>query len=273
MSAAMLAGLGAQAALGIIGEILAGMDEAEAEKFIQASMNQYGAIDLPKLQQLVFTELPPSELAKYTADPELVGMQKEALGEVMNVARNGGMRLQDKATLNEAMGEASRAESAGRNRIMEDLAARGGANSGTALLSQMSNQQRSAQRTADTGVRVAGDAQKRALDAMLAGGRMAGDVRGQDFGEKSRIAAAQDEIRRFNTEGRMKAGQYNNQMLQQGYGNQMGMADRRANYYTQRAQMKRDAAQGKRQMFGGMGKAAATGGQAYSNYMDDEEGF
>lgn len=266
-----LAGLGAQAGLGVIGEILASMDEAEAEKLIKSATNQYGEIDLPALKQIVAEQLGPSELSRIQGDPELAAAQKEALGEIMRVGRDGGLRLEDKAALNEAMGSAARAGTAGYKRVLEDRAQRGISGSGDELVASMKAGQVASQQASDAGLRVAGDAQKRALDAMLAGGRLAGDIRGQEFGEKSRVAEAQDAIKRFNAEGRTNASKYNNEVSQQGFGNSMAVADRRAAGLRDQAQLKRDSAAGKRSMFAGGGAAAARGGQAYDNYQYDEE--
>lgn len=274
MAIPALIGLGAQAGLGVLGEILAGMDEAEAERLIAQATDQYGEIDIPTLEALVAEQLGPSAMTGVQTDPAFAAAQREALNELMSLARSGGLRLEDKAALNEALGQAARTESAGRRRIAEELAARGVGGSGAELLMQLQGNQQTAQRAADTGLRVAGDAQRRALDAMLAGGRLAGDIRGQEFGEKSRVAQAQDEIARFNAAGRERAALANRQMQQQSFANRLALADRRAAGFRDRASMKRDAARGKRMMFGGFGAAASRGGSLVnSTFSDDEEGF
>lgn len=271
MIPAALIGVGAQAGLGVLGEILASMDEADAERLIKQATDQYGKIDLPALKQIVAEQLGPSDLSKIQSDPELVSAQKDALAEVLRVGRDGGLRLEDKAALNEATGAAARAGTGNYRRVLEDRAQRGISGSGDELVASMKAGQDAAQGASNAGLRVAADAQRRSLDAMLSGGRLAGEMRGQEFGEKSRVAEAQDAIKRFNAEGRTAASQYNNQIAQQGFGNQMTVLDRKAGGLRDQAQLKRDAAAGKRSMFSGGGAAAARGGQAYDNYQYDQE--
>lgn len=81
-------------------------------------------------------------------------------------------------------------------------------------------QQAGADRAAMGGLQAAADARSRALQALQAGGQMAGQAEGQDFERAARVAESQDAIARFNSQLASNA-------LQQNWQNQMGLADRR----------------------------------------------
>jgi len=51
---------------------------------------------------------------------------------------------------------------------------------------------------------VSAQAQSRALQALMQGGQLGGQIRQQDFGEQSEKAQAQDAINRFNTANRQQ---------------------------------------------------------------------
>lgn len=173
------------------------LSEEQARSILERSHDSYGKLDVPKLQQLMGEALGPTELSKIQTDPALARAQHNALDKLGEQA-NGGFNLQDEAELAAAMGKVGRQEAAGRGAIRENMAARGTLGSGAELAMQLQNQQGSANRANEVGMDAAGRSQSRAYDAMLQRGRLAGQMREQDYGEKSKAAQAQDLINKYN---------------------------------------------------------------------------
>lgn len=143
-----------------------------------------------------------SEMKAIEADPALREAQTKALDTLKREAEQQGMTLEDKIAVTEGQ-MASEAEAQGRQgAILQNLAARGQLGAGQELAARMQAEQAGASREALRSAEVANAARKRALDAVLRGGALAGDVRTQDFSEKSDVAKAQDEINRFNIANR-----------------------------------------------------------------------
>lgn len=263
----LTAGLLIQGGAGVLGELLSMDDKAEQQRLIRQAMDEFGNIDLPKLEEIAAEQLGPSEMGSLRADPEMVAAQRASLEELKRLSQSGGLRLEDRAMQNEALGRASRAESAGRQRISEDMAMRGQSGSGAALAMQLQNQQGAAQRGSESAMQAAAQGQRRALDAMLQRGRLAGDMRGQEFSEKARAAEARDSISRWNATARADANRYNAGLAQQGFNNSMSLAGARANTAVGAANHAGQNAQDTRQLAAGVGKA---GYDAASGYDDRE---
>lgn len=259
----LLLGAGVQILGGVAGEAFSAADRDTQKRLLEQATDEFGNVDLPSLEKLVAEQQGPSELGKVQGDPELRGIQRDALDQLMELGRNGGMSLEDKANLNRIQGKSARAASAGRGRIADDMAARGISGGGTELAMQLSNNQNAAQRASEGGLEVAGMAQKRALDAMMQGGRLAGDMRGQDYSEKARAAEAQDMINRWNADSRSHAAQYNAGLGQQHYENQLRRAQGKAGGLREQAGLAGQHAQNTKNMWAGIGLAGREGMQGY----------
>ncbi len=251
----LLLGAGVQVLGGVAGEAFSAQDRETQQRLLQQATDEFGKVNLPKLQQLVGEQVGPTELGKVQVDPELQRMQRGALDELMNVARSGGMTLEDKANLNRVEGQVARTESAGRGRIAEDMAARGISGGGAELAMQLANNQGASNRAAQGGLETAAAAQRRALDAMMQGGRLAGDMRGQDYDEKARAAQAQDLINRYNADSRSGAARYNAGLAQQQYENQMRQAQGKATGLRDQAGYAGQRADDTRALWNGLGTA------------------
>jgi hypothetical protein len=253
----LLIGAGVQILGGVAGEAFSAQDRETQQRLLQQATDAYGKVNLPKLQQLVGEQVGPSELSKVGGDPELQQAQRGALDEIMRVARSGGMTLEDKANLNRVQNKVARTESAGRNRISEDMAARGISGGGAELAMQLANNQQASQQASENGLETAAAAQHRALDAMMQGGRLAGDIRGQDYNEKARAAEAQDMINRYNADSRSRAAQYNAGLAQQQYENEMRQAQGKAGGLREQSAAAGQRAQDTRSLWNGLGTAGS----------------
>lgn len=151
---------------------------------------------VPVMQKAIAQD--PSAFEKIVTNSDQVAAQNRALSELQNIGYEGGLRLQDKAGLQDARIDSIAREKAGRQGIVDSMARKGLTGSGYDVAAQLSGQQGVADREADASLKVAAGAQDRALQAIMGAGKMATDFRGQDFAEKSQKAAAADKIAAFN---------------------------------------------------------------------------
>ncbi len=250
---------------GVLGGFMGGDDgEAqyrEQQRLIEESLRDIENIPLPELERiayenpewlenLVAMKQQDSELRNISTDPRLKNQQMAAMSALDEIVQGGGMTAADEANLSMIQNQAATADRGRREAIMQNMDQRGMGGSGLELLNQLQSSQAATDRQAQGGLDVAAMAQQRALDSMMNQGQMAGQMRSQDFGEQSRIAQAQDVINQFNTQNQMRANefntagrqdtanmgtdlrnratQYNTQLPQQNYENEMNKAGMKA---------------------------------------------
>lgn len=263
-----MAGLGIQAGAGALGELTGAQDKTAARNLLRRIMEGYQGIPEPELRAIEAELLGPSEAGQVRADPAMREAQLNVLNKLRGIEESGGMTLEDQATLNKVLGQTARQESAGRAQIANQMQARGVANSGADLAMQLQNQQASAERANQTGLDVAGQAQKRALQAMMSRGQMAGQMRGQDFGEQMSAAQARDMFSKINHESRSRAQYYNANIPQQQFNNKM---TKQSGVSTAMGGVVKDhqaAAKDAQQLAGGLGVA---GYEAFKAFGEDDK--
>lgn len=221
------AGLGGLAG-GLIGDALGANDRAEAERILRLITTEWSSAD-PYLRvgQEQYVNLGPSafEGAREQVDPALRDAQLLALQSIMETGLSGGMDAQARARLAQAQEATARSESAARQALQQQAQARGMGTSMTGYATQLANQQGAAQRLGMEGTQAAADANQRALQAFAQGGSLAGQVRGQDYGQVADRARAADVIAAYNARNRQD---YNSrqvdrsaQIQQQSFNNRM----------------------------------------------------
>lgn len=149
-------------------------------------------------------EAGPSAMAGVTEDPTLRNDQMSSLSALRSIASNSGLRPEDKIAYQQVTDRANQNERANRAAIFQNLAARGMTGGGQELAQQLSNQQGQATTNSMMGSEMAADANKRALQAIVQSGQMAGGIRQQDFGVKSAKAQAEDAMAQFNAGQRLR---------------------------------------------------------------------
>jgi hypothetical protein len=152
----------------------------------------------PQLEHAIKAD--PSAFKQVATDVTNKSAQNRALSELQNIGNQGGLRLQDKSALQDAMQESIAKERGDRMSIEQEMARRGAGNSGFALASKLQAQQSGADRNANSSLNIAAKAQDRALQAIMGSGDMATKYRAQDFNEQSARADAEDKINMFNTQ-------------------------------------------------------------------------
>ena len=289
----------------LLGGIFGGDDREKANQLIQQTLHDYDAIGVPPIeaQKLLLEELKsagkltpeleemvvagPSKMGDISLDPGYKAAQMKALDELSSIGSSGGLRLSDQAAIEEALGKVRSQERGSREAILANARERGVSGGGSELAAQLANQQNSAENAYKSGLGVAAIAEDRALDAIIKGGQLAGDIRKQEFGEKSDVARAQDEIDRFNAENRIDIGsrnvanknaaqernlneaqrimdtntglrndeqKYNKGLYQTNFGNQLDLASGKSNARAGQANNLNKNADSTQQMWGGIGQ-------------------
>jgi hypothetical protein len=174
----------------------ANIPDPEQQKLVVQQFVQQGQIN-PKLEQAIKQD--PSQFNQITTSASQKSAQNRALSELENMGYQGGLRLQDKAALQDAMMQGQVQDRANRQGILSDMSRRGMGGSGFELAAQLQGQSAGADRDARSSLSVAAQAQDRALQSIMGAGDLATKLRGQDYSEQAQRAAAQDAINRFNT--------------------------------------------------------------------------
>ena len=253
----MLIGMGVSAVGTLITELIAGGREAEARKVMNEAAQIFDEVELPQLERAVAEQVGPTALERITVDPAYKAAQMEALSKLGQISEEGGFTLADKAALNKTLGALSRRDAGARAAIAENMQARGTLGAGAELAQRLAAQQESSQMASERGMDVAAQAQQRALNAIMQRGQMAGELRGQEYGEQERLAQARDAIARYNAGARAGAQQYNLGLGQQQFQNKMSLAQRRANAKLGQASAMMDEGQGMRQAGGAYTQGAS----------------
>jgi len=193
----------------------------------------------PILEQL--QELGPSAMEDVSTDPRLALYQQQALGELADIASQGGLTDADRAGMELARRKAANEAQAKSQQILLNEAQRGREGAmGRNLAAQLMNAQSAADRLSEEDLKIQQMALDRALQSQQLLGNMAGQVRGQEFGEQSDIARAKDIINQFNTQNSIATQQRNvqsqNQAQQQNLRERQRIAD--ANVGTQNQQQR-----------------------------------
>lgn len=213
----MIVGAAAPIVGGLLGNLFAGDDRDKAAKAQQAALEAITGLSLPTIEeQKVALEklqsqgkLTPemletitqgsTELNNVSVDPRLKEAQMNSL---LKLTKQGeeGFTASDQAALNSARRGVDR-DVRGRNEaVLQNMAQRGMSGSGAELAAQLMNSQEGADRQSQEYDRTAAMAQQNALQATMNSGTLGGQIREQDYSEKSNAARAQDLINQFNAQ-------------------------------------------------------------------------
>lgn len=253
----------------------------------------------PEVEQAL--NLSPTEMENISIDEAIKQQQIDSLAGLGEIAE-GGLTEGDKAAARDIQREVNQNAEARRKAILQNMAQRGVLGSGMELAAQLDSAQNAADQQSRAGDVLSQQAQARALAALQQAGSMAGQVRGQEFGEQADVAKAKDAINQWNVANQQSINtrnvqaqnqaqaanlaalqaqedqraalanqqqMYNKQLLQQDYQNQLQRASGLAGQYQAQGQLANQAGQQQAQMIGGIGSAignmAGTIGAAYAN--------
>ena len=146
-----------------------------------------------------------TEFDKIRMDPAAMNAWMNALRQMQGVAGQGGMDLQSRVAQQQAQAQAAQHEQMQRQAIEQQMAQTQRYGGGAELAAKVGAQQGGYNTAAMAGAENASAARTRAIQAMALSGGMAGDIRGQQFGEQAARAMSQDAINRFNASQRGNA--------------------------------------------------------------------
>lgn len=167
----------------------------------QAILADYGIVPEYSPEAQIVRELGPSAMQGISTDPELRRAQLDALSRLSEVGTEG-MTAEDKFRMAQMQSDISQRQRGAREALQQQMQSRGIAGSGLELAAQLANQQAAAQQENLRGLGLQANAEQRALEAMMQSGALAGQIRGQEFGEQAQKAAAADAIAQFNAQQR-----------------------------------------------------------------------
>lgn len=247
----------------VLGDLLGGGNREEQERLLREITASYGSLDphISAAQESV-VDAGPSAFDSVSLDPATRDAQLRALSSLMETGLSGGMDATSRSRVAGFQGANAAAESAARGALLQGAQSRGVAGSGLEYAAQLQNQQGAAQRNSQAGMEAAADAQQRALQALSQGGVLAGQVRGQDYGQAADKARAADIIAQHNAANRQGVYGRNADRTQNAaqatFGNQMARADGMAQGRRGEAGFQMSEEERKRRMGYGLGSAAGT---------------
>lgn len=298
-------------------------DEKKRQKLLEAAKAEFDQIALPEEKAIVFEQLKQqglytpeteqvftqgdTEMGNISIDPRIKQAQLDALAQLQGLGKEG-LNLQDKLDIQRSRMDADQQSSNAQAQIQDALARRGVASSGMNMVQRQMAAQNAANQSRDYEAQIQARAQQRALEAIMNAGGMAGNIRGQEWSEKSEAARAQDAINRYNTMNTQQvsggnvdrrnqaqqanlserqriadanAGIKNAEMLRQAGGdqrrfeNQLAVTQAKNGATGQLANMYGDRAQGTANQFGGLiqGGTQAVGAYAQSKNRQDTLDF
>jgi len=160
----------------------------------------------PDMEQSIIME--KSKMEGLSSDPRLASAQRMALESLVKTSASG-LTEADLASLREARNQVSGQEKARQDAIMQNMAERGMGGSGAEIASRLISSQGAEQTQAEASDRAVQDAFKRQLEAMSQSGQLASNIRGQEWGEKSDVAKAEDVVNQYNTQNAINQQQRN----------------------------------------------------------------
>jgi len=176
-------------------------------------------------EQVEAMQLGVSAMENVSADQSTKDAQSDALEGISEIAE-GGYSKSDKATSREINREINQSAQARQKAILNAMASRGVLGSGMELAAQLQGEQQSIDQASKAGDNLTSQVQARALQALGKQGDLAGQMRGQQFGEQSDIARARDQINEFNLRNRQ--GTMNSNVAERNRAQQANLAAKQA---------------------------------------------
>lgn len=191
---------------------------------LRERMGDYDKLGTAGYKDISAQQLGPSALEGIQSDPAARAAQQQSMAALQQLADNGGLSISDVKALNDLQSNLNRSDSARRNALSNQYAARGQLGSGAQLAMELQGQQQAAQSANQRGESIAAQAQDRALQAILQKGQVARGMSNDDYGRKADAAKARDAIESRNAAARTGASQYNNSLRGQAYEDALAQA-------------------------------------------------
>lgn len=239
-------------------------DPAEQQLVLQ-EYEQTGRLD-PRLEEAL--TLGESEFENIRLDPRLKESRMRALGELENLGLSGGMTLTDRANIEQALNESLARGRGQQESIMQRAAQQGVSGSGLSLAAQRDAAQAAQAQASAQQLQTLGSARDRALQAIIGGGELAGQMQQFEYGMGADRAKAADAISAFNLRNRQDVNRRNvasqNAAQQYNLGLQQRLAEQNVGLRNQQQQHNKALLQQRYQneLAKAQGAAGAYGGMA-----------
>lgn len=211
---------------GIIGADQAAKDRHAAQQARNLALAQFAGIDVPDIESQLYelydpeylgdfqaamegiTDIGPSAYEDIQIDPAYEQAQMSALQQLSEIGELG-LTQGEKAAAMELQRDASAEGRAQNAAIMQEMARRGVAGGGQELAARLASSQAATDRLSQHSNQLAQIAQQRAMEAISQGANLAGQVRGQSFGEQAKAAQAADVLAQWAAQNRAGVQQRN----------------------------------------------------------------
>ena len=250
----------AASAAAVIGQLINMGMQVEAQNLRQRIADQYGPDILPELDRVTAQEVAKTSFGDIKEDPSLRDTQMKAIDALMQAYDQGGNTPADIAAMQLANDTVSRNAVGGQMALEQLLAQRGMGTSPAALASRQSTQQDRLATLGGMARQNAVDARQRALQALMGGASLAGDVRNTDYQHAANQAQAQDALNQFNASARERAANANNNLVLSAYDANMQRLAAQSNAINGVATGYQNLGQQAANMGAGVGQAALTWG-------------
>jgi hypothetical protein len=164
-----------------------------AKEIIYQQYQQAGILT-PELEQDL--DIADSNVANMQVDSTGRDAQLQALN-LMQQASKGGLRAEDRASLNQVRQEAQRDSEGKRQQILQQMRAQGMGTAGAGLAAQLQAAQSEAEQQSEEGDRISSMASQRALEALGSYGNMGSNLRSDDTNLANTRAQALDDRNKF----------------------------------------------------------------------------
>lgn len=244
----------------VVGALIGAGEDAKAQQVRQEALDAYGPELLPHLEKAEAQQIPGTAFGQLQEDGSLRSRQLQTLAGLEDVVANNGTTEADRAANQLAFNDAAGRTESNTRGIQNSMAQRGQAGGVADFALQQQAAQGATNQAANMARANTADARMRALQAMEAGGNLAGQVRGQDYRRLSDVASAQDELNQFNAGQRGAAQAHNLQIPQEQFDNEMLLNNARANASNGVAAGYERGGQAARDTAGGVGQGMITWG-------------
>lgn len=194
---------------------------AEILKNLKERFGEYDALKPAGYQSVVPERLGDSALSGIAPDAQSRLDEQAAIAQLDDIASSGGLTLADRQALAELESTLSRRATARNLSTANQFAARGTLDSGKQLAMQMAANQNANETANNRGETIAAEAQKRAMEAVLAKGRASHAMSKEDYDRQSEAAKAEDAIDKYNASMSTDVQRYNNALRGQAYDDEM----------------------------------------------------
>lgn len=244
----------------VVGALIGSGQDAKAQEVRQKALDQYGPELLPHLERAEAQQIPGTAFGAMQEDDSLRGRQVQTLQSLQNEYDTGGMTAADKGANQLAFNDAAARTESNSRGIENSMAQRGQAGGVANMALEQQAAQGATNQAANMARGNASDARMRALQALEAGGNLAGNVRTQDYRRLSDVAGAQDTLNQFNAGQRAATQAHNLQIPQENFDNAMLENNARANASNGVAAGYERGGQAARETAGGVGQGMITWG-------------